>query len=54
VKKWVIEIGKSWLSLDRTGLMMWWNLVKRNYYLIWGSYYLKWGTIKEGGGNECK
>ena len=28
-----LKLGKSWLSIDRTGAMVWINPLNRNYYL---------------------
>lgn len=33
--KFQLKIGKSWLSIDKTGFVCWVNTIKKNCYLIW-------------------
>lgn len=33
--KYTVKIGKSWLSIDKTGIVIWLQPTHRNYYFIW-------------------
>jgi hypothetical protein len=36
IRKILLKMGKSWVSMDRTGIMEWDNFNNKNFYFIWG------------------
>jgi hypothetical protein len=36
IRKILLKMGKSWVSMDRTGIMGWDNFNNKNFYFIWG------------------